>query len=229
MRHVQDHFKSKHLRSLKDRHDVVNYALNTLPRLGAGSSRVVFTLSSRFVLKVAKNDRGIAQNAAEVEIYTNPNSKPIAAAIQEYGDKYHWLISEIVRPMTGAAEFKKLTGLEFYQVFDDSVVNVAKGDSEKEIETILDNLHDPESHTENIRLSSKSRAWLKAVLMTVANTELLPGDLIAFDHWGKTSDGRVVVLDYGFTESVAPLYAPPPDSNPGVFSGADVSGLATFK
>ena len=29
------------------------------------------------------------------------------------------------------------------------------------------------------------------------------GDLTVLDHWGKTPDGRVVILDYGFTEDVA--------------------------
>jgi hypothetical protein len=27
-------------------------------------------------------------------------------------------------------------------------------------------------------------------------------DLVHIDHWGKSVDGRVIVLDYGFTEKV---------------------------
>ena len=28
------------------------------------------------------------------------------------------------------------------------------------------------------------------------------GDLWVYDHWGKTADGRVVLLDYGLTDEI---------------------------
>jgi hypothetical protein len=31
---------------------------------------------------------------------------------------------------------------------------------------------------------------------------LLPADIDSINHWGKTPDGRCVLLDYGYTEDV---------------------------
>jgi hypothetical protein len=38
------------------------------PYMGSGSSRIVYALSTGKVLKIATNDKGIAQNEAEFEI-----------------------------------------------------------------------------------------------------------------------------------------------------------------
>jgi hypothetical protein len=36
----------------------------------------------------------------------------------------------------------------------------------------------------------------------VHNNDLNTGDIVS-DHFGKTADGRIVLIDYGFTEDVA--------------------------
>lgn len=39
----------------------------------------------------------------------------------------------------------------------------------------------------------------------VNNNDLNTGDLVS-DHFGKTADGRIVLIDYGLTEDVAQEY-----------------------
>lgn len=74
-----------------------------LPYLGSGSSRAVWALSSSKVIKLARNDKGgIRQNKAEVEVWTNPSTKGIAAEIYDFdSDGYVWVISELVKPLSG--------------------------------------------------------------------------------------------------------------------------------
>jgi hypothetical protein len=44
--------------------------------------------------------------------------------------------------------------------------------------------------------------WFLSTIKGLRNTELLSGDLTLIDHWGKTPQQNVVLLDYGFTEDV---------------------------
>ena len=46
------------------------YVAERLPKLGAGSSRIVYKIDDGTVLKLAKNQKGLAQNNLEIE-YSN--------------------------------------------------------------------------------------------------------------------------------------------------------------
>lgn len=68
------------------------YASLNLEELGKGSSRIVYLLSAKKVLKIALNVKGIAQNEAEIDIYTNPKTKAIIAKIFDYDVDYKYII-----------------------------------------------------------------------------------------------------------------------------------------
>lgn len=92
------------------------YALRTLGKpLGKGSSRAVYTLSSSKVLKLARpepdaSEKGLAQNEAELEVWTNPLIKPIVAKIYDYDPKYRWIVSEITRPFARRSNMEQAIG-----------------------------------------------------------------------------------------------------------------------
>ena len=54
--------------------------------IGSGSSRDVFDLENGYVIKVAKNRAGIAQNKAEYKISDNDNSDLLAKVVQVSND-----------------------------------------------------------------------------------------------------------------------------------------------
>lgn len=152
-------------------------------KLGEGSSRVVYTIDSSKVLKQAINEKGVAQNEAEVKAFTNPKVKPIIAQIYDADDNYEWVVSEIVRPMGSVDEFEKLTGVEFEELTD-----IAWLASKNKMENGAD---DP---------------FVEAVIGLVHEEGTLSADMEDVEHWGKTADGRVVLLDYGYTPVTQPLY-----------------------
>jgi len=160
-----------------------NYADETLTLFGHGSARNVYLLNSKTVLKISRdNFTGPAQNETEVDIYTNKLTKSIVAKIYDFDDKnYEWLVSELVNPVHDTDEFKKLTGADFY--------------------TFEDIIEQPELYI-NTKFNFKIEKFTQKILDLMKNTDLLPGDLISIEHWGKTSDQRVVLLDYGFTKKV---------------------------
>ena len=63
------------------------------PRLGSGSGRVVFDLKNGYVIKAARNKRGIAQNKAECAIAKNDHSSMFAKII-DVSEDYHFVIME---------------------------------------------------------------------------------------------------------------------------------------
>lgn len=94
-------FDLNFFKSLKSAYQAVVYAEERLEALGAGSSRMVFLLSSGKVLKIAhgKQNAGKAQNQEEVSVFTNPKSRPVVAKVFDYDPNFRWIISELVKPL----------------------------------------------------------------------------------------------------------------------------------
>ncbi len=163
-------FSLQKFKSLPNSEIMIQYANQYLDKLGEGSSRIAFLLSSKYVLKVALNKKGLAQNKAELEVFTNPTSKNVVAKIYGSDDASQWVIADLVRPVKSPEEFEQLSG----QDWEDFVKYV--GPAIKEPERV------PDSHK-----------WLKAVAITARENNLLRGDLEEIDHWGRTPDGRCVL------------------------------------
>lgn len=72
---------------------IINIQKNRYTRIGAGSGRRVFDLGNGTVVKMAKNIRGIAQNAAESKIASNDGS-PLFARVLYASDDGMFLIME---------------------------------------------------------------------------------------------------------------------------------------
>lgn len=190
--------------------DKIAYCDEHLRPMGLGSSRATFALSTNSVLKVVyagKRDsyhRGIAQNKAEVEVWTNPKTKSVAAKIFDFdGEEYEWLVMEPAQQISYET-FRKLLNLpRFFQQIDNAI-NIINGDIE--INDILNNIKrwdDPTEENINniIEYCENPPPFVTALAALVKNNNLSLCD-IDDGHFGKTADGRVVLFDYGCTEEV---------------------------
>lgn len=153
------------------------YAMYFLEKLGQGSGRIVFLLDSHRVLKIATNTVGVDQNVTEAGLSALPEAHQIAARVLEAGPGHDWLISELVRPLSGTAEFEELTGVP-WGGFVTAV-----------------------SQTHRHRSQAGIDGWTRVVTRIARRQQLSPGDLTKIMHWGKTADGRAVLLDYGLTRA----------------------------
>jgi hypothetical protein len=166
-----------------------------LRELGAGSSRTVFAIDSKRALKLASNKAGIAQNEAELATATDKPSGLVAKILQ-YDPESKWLVSELVRPLDSEREFQALTGVP-WGIFS---VLLQSSNWEKDVLN-FPTIYLPKGVTvEGLR----NNPFLKTSLGSLQNlqTKLLYGDLSRIEHWGKTPDQRVVLLDYGYTDQV---------------------------
>jgi len=186
----------------------MNYAKGILPHMGEGSARTVYAASGDKVLKIAMNQKGIAQNKAEVDVFLEMDragfGNAVAKAI-DYDPKYHWVLSEAVQPFDrgppAEKAFEKGTGIPFS--FFGFLLRNIRETPVKDIESISKNYR--LSWDERIKLEDIAKnppLILRALEYAMNHLNLVISDLTHVSHYGKTADGRVVLLDYGFTHDV---------------------------
>lgn len=192
-------FNMKEFQSLPSSEIMIVYAMNYLEPLGSGSSRTAFVLTPKKVLKIAKNEKGIAQNEAELQVYTDPATMDVAARIHEADVESRWIVADLVRPLTNPVEFERLTGVSW-------------GDFSIDLSSTISKL----ARERGFKLRNDAPEFTKKVVDMAERgaTKLKLADLMVLDHWGKTPDGRVVLLDYGYTEDVATKHYPKTQANP---------------
>jgi hypothetical protein len=170
------------LGTYKDRKE---YAEHNLKHLSSGSSRIVYLTSDKTVIKLAKNDKGIAQN----EVEANPKMKskflnPVISSAKNCAwIETHWLdkITE--------KEFEKMTGLKFDD-FGEAIrygLREVSGNTDKE-------------KPEEFEKVAKSPIY-KEMKDIGKRFRLLPGDLARISSWG-TRNGQPVLIDAGLSADV---------------------------
>jgi hypothetical protein len=161
------------------------YAEANLKHLSSGSSRIVYLTPGKTIIKLAKNDKGIAQNKAEA----NPQMKSkYTNKVLSCAKNHSWMEVPYLEKIT-TVEFKKMTGLEFSD-FGDSIrfgLKDVSGNSDKE-------------KPKNFEEIAKSDIY-KEVRDVGEKFKLMPGDIARISSWG-TKEGHPVLIDTGLTKDV---------------------------
>lgn len=162
-----------------------NYAERNLKHLSSGSSRIVYLTPGKTIVKLAKNDKGIAQNKAEA----NPKMKSkYLNEIIGCAKNYSWCETYYLDKIT-EKEFEEMTDLKFND-FGDSIrygLRNVSGNTDKE-------------KPENFDEVSKSDIY-KELKDIGEKFKLLPGDMARISSWG-TKDGRPILIDAGLTRDI---------------------------
>lgn len=161
------------------------YAERNFTHLSSGSSRIVYLTGDKTILKLAKNDKGIAQNKAEA----NPKMKSKYLNIIISCAKNHaWMETHYLDKIT-EKEFEEMTDLKF-EDFGEAIRYGLKNVSENS------DMKKPD----NFDKVCKSDIYKE--LQDVGDKfKLMPGDLARISSWG-TKDGRPVLIDAGLTKEV---------------------------
>lgn len=162
-----------------------NYAERNLEHLSSGSSRIVYLTPSKTIIKLAKNDKGIAQNKAEA----NPGMKskylnPVISCAKNHS----WCETHYLDKIT-EKEFQEMTKLNFDD-FGEAIrygLKAVSGNTDKE-------------KPENFEKIAKSDIY-KEIKDIGEKFKLLPGDMARISSWG-TKDGRPVLIDAGLTRDI---------------------------
>lgn len=173
----------KNLEKLETHAARKKYAERNLEHLSSGSSRIVYLTPGKTVLKLAGNDRGIAQNKAEA----SHNKSKYINKILGHSKKYVWVEVDYLDKIT-TKEFKKMTGLDF----DDFGNAIRYG-----LKAISGNT---DKQPKNFKEVEKSEIY-KEMKKIGLKCKLMGGDLARISSWG-TKNGNPVLIDAGLTKDV---------------------------
>ena len=174
----------KNIENLETYQAKKEYAANNLERLSSGSSRITFVSPDKTVIKMAQNDKGIAQNKAECnpKLKSKFINKPISKA-----SNYSWIEVPFLNKIN-VKDFEEMTGIDFDD-FDDALsyglksVSSNSGKKPKH----FDDVKESEIYKEIVRISKE--------------VDMLPVDLGRISSWGE-KDGKPVLIDAGLTSKV---------------------------
>lgn len=188
-----EHFKT--LRSFKER---IQYCEANLQRISSGSSRIVYKIDNEKVLKLAKNQKGLAQNEVEITYGGYYDLDDVVAKLFDSDEKNLWTEMELARRLT-VGDFKRIVGFNFkdFQIaVGNHGFNVSGKGFKREFNKQLD-----EQMWEN--------PWTYEIFNFIGNYGVPVGDLQRLNSYGivkRDGQDHIVIIDYGLTNDVYTSY-----------------------
>lgn len=182
----------------------IKYCQERLHKLGAGSSRIVYQIDDEKCLKLAKNQKGIAQNEAEANSYAVEAG--IGAQIYNWSDNFEWVEMQLAAPVTQSS-FKRVTGYYFSLVekFVLWTYNHYANEFKKKFIYIP-----KQEEALFISFLDESHPFFAPLYNYMSNTGIESiGDLTKISSYGiviTNGDEDVVLIDYGLTEDILNKY-----------------------
>lgn len=173
----------KELSAIKDFEDRVEFAKEHWKLLGEGSSRTAFEIDEKLIIKVAYNEKGIAQNKVEMDPKAQrPCTLPMVMADAEG----KWIILVNTEPLK-KEEFKQCIGFGFEQ-FMNALFYKFNNESDQ---------WSPPKDYEEIEENS----LFNCLSDLIFKTDQQIGDIDKISSWRKL-DGKPVLADYGLSRDV---------------------------
>lgn len=199
---MRDDFSFDELKQIQSFRGRLNYCKERLGfSIGNGSSRCVFQLDDNKVLKLAKNEKGVAQNEQEYD----PSLSKLGVTPKIYSESdlnnYYFLISDYVLPAE-EKDFEHVFGFDFYTFC--SVLTWADSLFHSGQHYIV-----PPMKKEDALYLIENDADLDEFYQYVTNYQPPIVDMLSIQNYGiKYEDGRtkVVLLDSGLNENIWNTY-----------------------
>lgn len=187
---MSDEFSFETLKSLPSFNQRLNYCKEHLgPNIGQGSSRIVFQLTDEICLKLARNERGIAQNELEFrnsEDYYINNLFP-KVFDESDSENYLFLVSEYVLPAK-KSDFKIVENVSF----DDFVTILMDLNWNKKLTQEENDIYDESELVRGIYVYSMNYNVPIIELTRIANYGLVY----------RNNQATLVLLDSGFDDDI---------------------------
>jgi mRNA-degrading endonuclease RelE of RelBE toxin-antitoxin system len=194
-------FDMEVFKSLKSHAGRNKYAQEHLQRLSSGSSRIVYKIDDEKVLKLAKNDKGVAQNEVEIEYGQYNDIKDIVAKIFDYDEQNNlWVEMELARKVK-ISDFKNIVGYNFEDI-KKAIHNVGVDSG------MLRRIGKYEMNQELVD-DMWENEFTQELFSFIGNYQIPVGDLQRLSSYGVVKrDGQdtIVLIDYGLTHDVYSSY-----------------------
>lgn len=180
--------------SILDNHGIVaakSYCIQELGQpIGSGTSRDVFEIDDKTVLKLSNNSNDIMQNLHEYNIFQELKGNPLLPRIYAKSDDYIWLWCERVLPCSHA-DFEKVLGIPYCINYNypnaeernrHSSKNYRQYQTPKEVQTRY-----KDSYGDNVKLDFQSfLTWYEeCIIYDNAQERIDPRQTKVFTKWLK--------------------------------------------
>lgn len=199
-------FNLQTLSSIKSFAGKLKYCKQMLgPSFGSGSSRIIFEIDDNKVLKLAKNQKGLAQNEFEEETSMYGD---MVVKVFECADDYSWLVEENCVPAK-EKDFEQILGLPF-ETYCDLVRYYFNRYCRRGKEANTYTLSPIECDKLIKQLYKQNEDGFIPRLFNLMGDYQLPwGDLTRISTYGMVNrDGEteIVVIDSGLSEEILDTY-----------------------
>lgn len=191
-------FDMEHFKTLRSFAQRVKYCEEHLKRISSGSSRIVYMIDNTKVLKLAKNQKGLAQNEVEIQWGQDSYFGSILAHTFMYHPDDLWVEMELARKVT-KKDFQRLTECNIEEM-DMYLRNFnAINHGKRPIFTM-----DPE-----VKERLDENEFVSAIVDFMANIDAPPGDFGRLSSYGivqRNGQDDIVLIDFGLTNDVYQTY-----------------------
>lgn len=189
-------FSFEEFNNIKSYSGKLKYANERLQKIASGSSRVVYKVDDEKVLKIAKNPKGIAQNATESD-YSIQRYYSIVAKIFEMSDENFWVEMELAKKIS-PKRFQELTGTSLKEI--DFVFRELRNANDPRFRRMAN----PENETKALEIVGNNE-FLSELWDMIINYDMeYPSDFGRISSYGEVlreGDPTVVLVDFGLTKS----------------------------
>ena len=197
-------FNMEEFKSIRSFADRVKYCENRLKKLGAGTSRRVYQIDNEKCLKLAKNNKGIAQNIEEINLGNDMYAGSCFAKVYDYDSNGLFVEMELAR-RAKESDFERLVGIPF-DVYCDIIVRTAanylpsNNQSRNWINKSMDDSY------EYVMDNIDNFEFISQVIDYMGNYQVKAyGDLQRLSSYGvvrRNGQEEMVIVDFGLTEDV---------------------------
>lgn len=171
---------------------------NKYHQIGEGSSRIVFALDKNTVIKMAKDDSGMAQNLAELRVFEKAPER--VAKIKWYHPKGYYLIVERCTSLYRFLEDKDVN-IDADDFSDYVDINVNHHYTAKKVQNIVkkfvkENQDEAKYKPAVFKMLAKQIKELATFIWKNKITDIYD------DQLGVNKAGKIILLDYGMNKEV---------------------------
>jgi len=177
------------LSSIRSFTDRLKFCNKHWEKLGAGSSRVVFDYNADSVLKLAKNKKGLEQNAVECDGFLQ--NYDVIPELREEDSSERWIVVEKVQKAT-ESDFQSILGISW----EDYCTYMRYQDERRS-----KNPKNPFEDKPEFKEKLDNDEFIGEIVDILVNFDMKVGDLIRISSYGKKNN-KLKLIDAGLTKQV---------------------------
>lgn len=177
----------------------LKYAENNLTKIASGSSRTVYKIDNETVLKIAKNNKGLAQNELEAGISTDTYFSSLFAKVYDVHPEYEWIEMQLANKAK-KSDFKKILGYDF-----ETYSNYIKANDYELERKFRSGFGFPYRKYQNILDDD----FAYEMIEFMHSYDMSSGDLTRISSYGiikENNENRLVLIDFGASNQIIKEY-----------------------